>query len=98
VEIQLQKKDGKYYCKYKTGKYSYPEDYNNGWEEFEPAPQGINLQIVSAPRTGAEDKTGVNLSIVNKTDMPLRVFIKDDDANASRIKLVKQEGTINISK
>jgi type IV pilus assembly protein PilO len=98
VELQLQKMDGKYYCRYRTSKASYPEDYNNGWREFKPSGQSINLQIVSAPRTGSEDKTGANLSFTNKTDLPLRVFIKDDDTGSSRIKLVKQEGSINISR
>lgn len=98
VELQLQKLNGKYYCRYKTSKSSYPKDYNNGWKEFQPSAQSINLQVVSAPRTGSGDKTGINLSLINKTDLPLRVLIKDDDADSSRIKLVRQEGTINISR
>jgi type IV pilus assembly protein PilO len=98
VELQLMKKDGKYYCKYRTGKKSYPENYKDSWAEFTPASQSISFQVVSTKRADSGDKTGVNLSLINNTDMALRVFIINDDKTSSRINLKKQEGSIFVIK
>lgn len=91
VEINLIQESGKYYYRFKTSKESYPKNYSDKIE-FTPSGDNINIQILSNIRVSSQDKAGVNLNVINKTDRTADVTIKGDDAVTPRV-YVKSEGT-----
>lgn len=91
VEINLIQESGKYYYRFKTSKESYPKNYSDKIE-FTPSGDNINIQILSNIRVSSQDKAGVNLNVINKTDRTANVTIKGDDAVTPRV-YVKSEGT-----
>ena len=91
VEINLIQESGRYYYRFKTSKESYPKNYSDKME-FTPSGDNINIQILSNIRVSSQDKAGVNLNVINKTDRTANVTIKGDDAVTPRV-YVKSEGT-----
>jgi type IV pilus assembly protein PilO len=98
VELQVYMAQGKYYYKYKTAGESYPKDYENKGVQFEPAGGQIKLQVASVPRSDAQDKNGVLMSIINKTDLDLVVDIDNDDGAAARFELVNSLGKVVVNR
>lgn len=95
VNIELTEKDGKYYYTYQVGADKYPK-------EIEPAvfvPNGdtIKVQVMSSPRNGTKDLSGVKVTVVNKTSKALVFEVYNDDAK-SRLQLVKTSGNVSIVK
>lgn len=97
VEMQLVKKDGKYYYRYKTQRESYPSDYKE-LAEFEPYGDSINIAIVSSPRNSSNDRSGINLTLTNQTDRRANVYISFDDSSSPRVKIVKTTGDIAVKR
>ena len=85
VEIVLTKDSGKYYYKYKLGNSTYPTSYIGNGLEFIPNGDNINFKITSSVRSGNDDKGGVKIKIVNKTDKVVKVKVTDDDKKDSEI-------------
>lgn len=97
VEIKLFEKDGKYYHKYMTQSEKYPADYDNGMVEFSPNPDAIRMSVLSYPRKDGNDKSGINLTIINSTRLPFIVTISNDDKASTRI-ITKQTGSVQINR
>ncbi len=97
VSFELFKENEKYYYRYKTKYQSYPEEYNKG-VEFTPNGESIVLQIDSSQRVGKEDRNGINLNLINKTDKRLVVNVDRDDNYKPRAKIVTIRGDIDINR
>lgn len=96
VEFLIIKDNGKYFYKYKTEMDSYPVEYDNSMIEFTPTGDTIGLSIMSNKRKNDDDLSGINLSIINKTDLKLEVSIENDDPSNSRITFAYLDGDIVI--
>ena len=98
VEIVLTKDYGKYYYKYKLGNSTYPTSYIGNGLEFIPNGDNINFKITSSVRSGNDDKGGVKIKIVNKTDKVVKVKVTDDDKKDSRVHIDNEGGSVDIEK
>lgn len=92
VEIAIKLEDGIYSYKYNTPLGSYPANYQN-WVEFSPANDFISMEVRSMARENAEDQSGVNLTIVNETDLLFYINVFGDDPIRPRLNL---ETTANV--
>lgn len=98
VEFQLIQVDKKYYYKYKTQGESYPKDYENNMIEFDPHGTAVNIKIISNKRNSEEDTSGINLSLINKTNLKLNVNIDYEDDKNPRVKVVNKLGNVKVIK
>ncbi len=98
VELQVTKEGDKYFYKYKTSSSSYPADYSQQGIEFSPEGNAIQLQVISTPRTGAQDKSGVTLTVVNKTDLEFQIQVSNDDASQPRFSTTNNSGRVSVSR
>ncbi|WP_252214961.1 pilus assembly protein PilO [Clostridium sp. VAP41] len=85
AEIIITKSDDKYYCKYKTVNGSFPVSYGGLGQEFTPISDNINIKILSESRVNSDDKSGLRISVVNKTDKLVNVEIDNDDLGNARV-------------
>lgn len=98
VELQVLQSEGKYYYKFKTQTDSFPKNYKTDMVEFTPAsPHGIRFNIVSSKRNGTSDQSGVRLTVINKTDLPMEIRVVNDDAKTPRIRFDRKIGNIIIN-
>jgi len=97
AELFIEKKSGKYYCKFKTDHESYPDKQYKETFEFVPVGKDLRLILLSSQRSGPEDKSGVNINIINNTDKNLKYEIKYEDAKAPRVKIGKTVGSVSIN-
>ncbi len=98
VEFQIVQVDKKYYYKYKTQAEAYPKDYDNDMIEFDPHGTTVNLNIISNKRNSAEDTSGINLSLINKTNLKLNVNVDYEDTKNPRVKVVNKLGSVKVIK
>lgn len=98
AEIFIEKKAGKYYCKFKTDHEAYPDHEYSQTFEFIPVGKDLRLVILSSKRYGEDDKAGVNLNIINNTDKTLSYLIKYDDEKSPRVKIGKTTGSVRNEK
>jgi len=98
VEFQLIQVDKKYYYKYKTQREAYPKDYENDMIQFDPHGTTVNLNIISNKRNSDEDNSGVNLSLINKTNLKLNVKVDYEDTKNPRVKVVNKLGNVKVIK
>ncbi|SHH46262.1 hypothetical protein [Tepidibacter thalassicus] len=98
VEFQLIQIGKKYYYKYKTQQESYPNNYESDMIEFNPHGTTVNLNIVSNKRNSEEDNSGVNLSLINKTNLKLNVKIDYEDDKKPRVNIVNKIGNVKVIK
>lgn len=96
VDINIEKKEDKYFYKYKSKNGSYPRDYDSAME-FQPMGSEIVLKIFSTKRTDDKDSSSVNLRISNNTDKTVRIIIEGEE-NTSRIKVNSQGSNVEITK
>jgi len=94
AEIFIEQKAGKYYCKFKTDHEAYPDKQYAQTFEFVPGGKDLKIIILSSERSVEEDKAGVNLSIINKTDKNLTYKVVYDDKASPRIKIGKTVGSV----
>ena len=52
---------------------------------------------MSESRPDVTDAVGVNLNIINNTDLVVNVEVKDDDQTNPRVKVVSEGFTINVT-
>jgi type IV pilus assembly protein PilO len=95
VEMQILEKDGKLYYRYKTTSDSYPSDYSE-MTVFTPKSTGIIIEVLSTKRTGSDDKSGINLTVINKSNKKVTVSIKNDDTSRSRVKVSSTSGSVTV--
>ena len=98
VQLEIIQEGDKYYYKYRTSQESYPQNYDSDKMEFKPNGLDVNLYISSAKRNNSEDNSGVNLSLLNKSNLRLNVKISYDDDKKPRIKMIKKTGNVFITK
>jgi type IV pilus assembly protein PilO len=98
VELQIVQVDKKYYYKYKTQGESFPKDYENNMMEFDPHGTTVKLNIISNKRNSEEDTSGINLSLINKTNLKLSVNIDYEDDKNPRVKVVNKLGNVKVIK
>ncbi len=95
LEVVFEQVNGAYFYKYKTSTGSYPGNYSN------PAPfapgRVIDFTVYSTPRT-SEDASGVNATVINNTDLPVRLDVMSDDSTKPRFNLVSQKGVIKLTR
>lgn len=96
VDINIEKKEDKYFYKYKSKNGSYPRDYDSAME-FQPMGSEIVLKIFSTKKTDDKDGSSVNLRISNNTDKTVRIIIEGEE-NTSRIKVNSQGSNVEITK
>ncbi|ELC8443560.1 hypothetical protein QYB59_002626 [Clostridium perfringens] len=97
VEMYVTEKDGKYYYKYKVGGKTYPTDFSGNGEEFKPNGNDINFEIFSEKRGNKDDKSGVNIKIVNSSDKTVNLVVDKDDTTNPRVN-VTTEGKVKVIK
>lgn len=93
-KIKVTQKDGKYFFQYQTQNDSYPK--NSSMEAFQPLGQSLNLVIYSTPRNLENDQNGINLSVINETDLPFVVQVLNDDPAKPRVKVTEQKGNVQL--
>ncbi|WP_085829502.1 hypothetical protein [Clostridium massiliodielmoense] len=96
VEIYFIQKGNKYFYRYKTKGEQYPK--NGKGQEFTPNAKELNMKIYSTSRNSKKDNAGANIKIYNKTNLKLNVDVQGDDKERPRVNIIKQGGTINVSK
>lgn len=95
VEIYFTQNGDSYYYKYKTGRDSYPKQYNGEGEKFNPSGDSINLEIYSCKRNASSDTSGINLTLYNKTNKQVNILIDGDDTDRPRVSIFK-EGNVSV--
>lgn len=91
ISVNIKEDNGKYYYNYATTNSKYP--VNNEWEEFFPeSDNSINIKVYSCVRNSDVDTSGVNISVVNSTDLSCVVDVFDDDRSRPRVQFNKVEG------
>lgn len=94
TKIKVTGKEGKYYFQYQTQNESYPKD--SSMETFQPLGQSLNLLIYSTPRNPENDQNGINLSVINESDLPFVVQVLNDDPTKPRVKITEKSGNVQI--
>ena len=85
--IEIQGSNGHYQYRSKTQSISFPLDYS--FSQFEPKTNSdLFIKIYSDPRLDNNDKSGINLTIINKSDREVQVLSYNDDASRPRVKYV----------
>ena len=97
VKITLTQQDDKYYYQFETSQGKYPQGEEAAME-FTPINDSIEFQVMSESRPDVTDAVGVNLNIINNTDLVVNVEVKDDDQTNPRVKVVSEGFTINVTK
>lgn len=96
VEIIIDKKNGKYFYKYKTTEKSYPENYDGDGISFEPIGDDIVLKIFSTPKDGGIDSSSAKVVLINNTDKNVQVLVENDDKDAPRVRVQAQGNGVDI--
>lgn len=95
VTIKFAGKAGNYTVQYKIGDTTYPaKNYEKG-QTFTPG-NTLDLLIMSSARISNTDKSGINLTLVNESDLTLNIKACNDDATNPRIKYASKTGSIKI--
>ncbi|MDR5588675.1 pilus assembly protein PilO [Clostridium aquiflavi] len=97
VEIIITEMYDKYYYKYKTSNGSYPIDYNGLGEEFIVNSDNINIKVLSENRVNSNDKSGLKINIINKTDKLVNVEIDSDDSKNARVTVDGDSKNISVN-
>lgn len=97
AEIELSKKDGKYYYKYENSSEKYPNDQSGNGIEFLPKSDRIIISINSESRVNADDRSGLELNIVNGTDKIVEVQITGDDKTNPRVTITGDKNKITVT-
>lgn len=95
VEIFIEQKNGKYYCKFKTDHEAYPNDKYTQTFEFIPEGNELRLVILSSARMSENDKAGVKIDIINNSSKNLTYTVMYDDTKSPRVKIDKTVGSVN---
>ncbi len=93
VQIEVAMEEGQYLMRYRTLLGTHPDNYSN-WVPFEPANDFISLQVLSMVRQSASDQGGINLTIINETDLLFYINVFEDDPIYPRLNLVTQDNVV----
>lgn len=95
VEIVFDQVGEEYVYKYKTSSEQFPGNYDQG-VTFEPG-AFIDLAVYSSARVDGDDNSGVDVTIINNTDLPVNIRVQSDDEGNPRFNIVNQTGEIQIA-
>ncbi len=95
VTITFKQEGEKYYYRYETSEGGYPSNEELGIE-FTPVNETIEMQIMSESRVEATNQVGVQLKVINETDLVVNIDIKDDDTVAPRLSVNSEGFTVNV--
>lgn len=87
VKITVYNDSDKNFVLYEIGDNSY---------EFELTTDDLSIYVNSSERVDADDKNGVNVSVSNKTDIPVFFKVKNDDSTSPRFKLSGKTGVVKV--
>lgn len=93
VVLTLTEVDGKYYYKYSANDKKYPESSMGNGKAFVPNGDVITVNIDSEARIGSQDKSGINLKVINNTNKSVEVKINSDET-AKRVNLESEGGSV----
>lgn len=96
IELQILQDGERFYYGYKTQSYSYPSGYGKDFIEFTPIGDELKVVVISTARNKDNDLNGAKLSVINKTQWPLKLYIKNDDASLPRLKLDKLGDNVTV--
>lgn len=96
VVFQLIQEGDQYFYKYKTQTDSYPSDYEGDRIAFDPRGSTVNMRITSFERNSDTDLSGVNLTVLNQTDLKLNIVIEYEDTDKPRVNIVKKLGRVEV--
>jgi type IV pilus assembly protein PilO len=97
AEIIFTQDGDKYYYKYKTSKGTFPGNYEGLGAEFVPISDNIVLDVLSENRITSNDKSELNLKIINKTDKLVNVNISGDDSADPRVTVDGDGSNISVN-
>lgn len=97
VELYLESRDGKFFCKFKTEHEAFPEPTYLNLVQFEPKGDVITMLVDSSRRVSPDDSAGVSIKVVNKTDRRLVIDVVNDDVNRPRVGIVKSENSVIVN-
>lgn len=97
AEIYLEQKDGKFFCKFKTGHDSFPDFGYKDLVEFNPSGDEIKILVDSTKRVSQKDNSGVILSVINKTGKKLTIDVLNDDLERPRVVIKKITENISVN-
>ncbi len=91
VDLYLEEKDGKMFCKFRTGHEAFPDRSYSRLVEFTPVGNDLKMLIDSTVRKYKNDNSTVRINITNKTKRNLIIKVSNDDANKPRVIIPKSE-------
>ncbi|WP_455539804.1 hypothetical protein [Terrisporobacter sp.] len=97
AKIEFTKVNGKYYCKYKLDSNKLSKDYHKNGISFIPSAENIIIDVSSEKRNGIDDKAGLDLNVINKTDKIVEVKITNDDSDA-RVAVTRDSQNIKVTR
>jgi type IV pilus assembly protein PilO len=92
-EIHFYQEDTFYYYRYKVADQTYPSEYTQGYM-FDPGEE-LEVQIFSSDRIDSEDVSGLNLNIINETDMVVNIVYYTEDFENPRLVYTSQ-GAVEV--
>lgn len=95
VTVELFKKNNTYYYRYKTEQANYPQPYERG-QIYYPGDKTV-IKVFSQKRISENDKNGINLILINKTDKEFVTYIINDDQKFPRVKIKAKEGKVKVN-
>lgn len=92
VTLRFTGSDGNYKAYYSIGNAKYPAD--NTGESFIPG-DSLDVLILSSKRLSSDDKSGVEITVINETDMDVNIKVSDDDTSNPRVVFKQNQGIVN---
>lgn len=89
VDIVIEEKDGRFFCKYRTGHEAYPSADFSREIEFTPYGTDITMFVGSSRRVSAQDNSGVVINAVNKTTRRFIIQVAQEDKDKPRVTINK---------
>ncbi len=87
--------EGAYYVQYTVGETQYPAAAYEEGAMFLPGDL-LSLLVISSDRVGDDDLAGVDATIINETDMSLKVKITNEDKGNPRFVVKQTDGDVEI--
>ncbi len=94
VKVTLTKVGDDYFYRLETSEGQYPKDPQP--QKFIPIQKTINFQVMSESRPDVTDKSGVELTVDNQTDLTVEVEVSGDDSTNPRVKVVSKGSPVNV--
>jgi len=94
LQFIFEKEGDSYY--YSIGNNLRPIDSEYVPGAFSPNSSKIIISVQSQPRLGADDTAKATMNIINRTDLPVEVQVKNDDSIYPRIIVRAKEGNVKV--